>query len=144
MTQILLFGCEKVAVCNAALYYYFCNPDSITRIKWSEKRLQEIEAHKVRAEWLREHGFNEAYRIEVEVYVRTIYEHTVVLTQLSREDAAYRPCLKQLRKKLRQELKQANDMGLYAFNREYFWTYLMAYPTLPLWYIGQWLRNRQQ
>ena len=141
VTHIPLFEAEKVAVCDVPLYYYFTNPGSITRVKWTEKRLQELEAHEDRAAWLKAHGYDMAYRRETEVYVMTIYEHAEVLAKLSLEDKTYIPYLKHIRNKLFMELKKAKNMGLYTFEREYLWMYLMAYPLLPVWYGGQWLRN---
>ena len=141
VTHIPLFEAGKVAVCDEPLYYYFTNPGSITRTRWSEKRLEELESHEYRAAWLLEHGYDEAYRRETEVYVMTIYEHAEVLARLSREDHGYLPHLKRIREKLFRELKKAKSLGLYAFEREYLWMYLMAYPLLPVWYGGQWLRN---
>ena len=141
ITHIPLFQAEKVAVSESKMYYYYSNPGSITRMKWSEKRLQEIEAHEQRAAWLKEHHYEMAYRKEIEVYVMTIYEQTEVLAKLCAEDKAYLPHFKKLRKKLLAELKNAKALGLYAFEREYLWMYLMAYPALPVWRFGQWLRR---
>lgn len=143
ITHIPLFEAGKVAVCDVPLYYYFCNPGSITRMKWSQKRLQELEAHELRAGWLKDHGHDKANLRETEVYVMTIYEQTEVLAKLCRSDKTYLPYFTELRKKLYRELNQARKMGLYAFEREYLWIYLMAYPALPVWYGGQWLRNKR-
>ena len=142
VTHIPLFRAGRIAICDAPLYYYYTNPGSITRVKWSEKRLQEIESHELRAQWLKEQGHDLAYRSETEVYVMTVYEHTEVLAKLSREDRTYVPHLKMLRKKLLRELRKARKLGLYAFEREYLWLYLMAYPLLPVWYVGQKLREK--
>lgn len=141
ITHIPLFEAGAVAVYDLPLYYYFTNPGSITRVKWSEKRLEEIESHELRARWLKEHGHEAAYHKEIEVYVMTIYEQTESLAKLCREDRSYLPHLKRLRKKLLWELKKAKRIGLYSFEREYLWIHLMAYPMLPVWYGGQWFRN---
>ena len=143
ITHIPLFEAGKVAVCDVPMYYYFSNPGSITRMKWSEKRLEELESHEVRADWLKAHGYDMAYRREIEVYVMTIYEHTEVLAKLSQKDSVYMPYLKDLRKKLRRELKQAKALGLYGFEREYLWIYLMAFFPLGLWMKGQQLREKR-
>ena len=143
VTHIPLFSTGNVAVCEVPLYYYFANPGSITRMKWSEKRMQEIEAHEIRAAWLKENGYDWAYRCEIEVHVKTIYEHTEVLAKMSREDRTYVPYLRMLRKKLLSELKKVRKLGVYAFEREYLWLYLMAYPFLPVWYAGQKLREKR-
>lgn len=143
ITHIPLFAAEKVAVCDVPLYYYFTNPSSITRIKWSDRRLQEIEAHEIRAAWLKEHGYEAAYKREIEVYVMTIYEQTEVLARLSKDEQEYLPHLQKLRKKLKNELKKARKIGLFPLEREYMWIYLMAYPLFPLWSLGQRLRNKR-
>ena len=143
ITHIPLFQSEKVAVCDVPLYYYYFNPDSITRVKWNEKRLQEIEAHELRAAWLKEHGYERAFLREIEVYVMTIYEQTEMLAKLCREDKTYLPHFRSLRNKLLKELKHAKALGLYAFEREYLWMYLMAYPALPVWRFGQWIRKHR-
>lgn len=142
-THLPLFRAGRIAVCDAPLYYYFANPGSITRMKWSEKRLQEIDAHEHRAAWLAEQGYEAAYRRETEVYVMTIYEQTEVLAKLSREEPSCLPHLKDQRKKLRKELNRARKMGLYAFEREYLWIYLMAYAPLQAWITGQKLRQKR-
>ena len=135
VTHIPLFEAGKVAVCDVPLYYYFTNPGSITRMRWSEKRLQELEAHECRAAWLKEHGCDKAYRRETEVYVMTIYEHAEVLANLSMEDKVYIPHLKHIQSKLLQELKKAKAMGLYAFEREYLWLYAMSYGGVSVWKV---------
>lgn len=135
ITHIPLFAAQKVAVCDIPLYYYFTNPGSITRMKWSEKRLQEIESHELRATWLKEHGYEKAYRREIEVYVMTIYEHTEILARLSREDKSYLPYLQQLRSKLRSALDYSRSLGLYAYEREYLWIYVMSYVGVSAWLI---------
>lgn len=141
VTHLLVFGAGKIAVCDVSLYFYFANPGSITRVKWSEKRLEELESHEIRAAWLLEHGYHEAHRREIEVYVMTVYEQAEALAKLSLRDSLYRKYLKTVRKKLLCEMKKAKSMGLCLFEREYLWMHLMAYPLLPVWYAGQWLRN---
>ena len=143
ITHLPMFAAGKVAVCDVPLYYYFTNPGSITRMKWSEKRLEEIDAHEVRAAWLKEHGYQDAYKREIEVYVMTIYEHTEVLAKLARTDKQYLSYLRQLRSKLKEELQKAQKLGLYKLEREYLWIYLMAYAMLPVWHFGQWLRQKR-
>lgn len=136
-THLPLFASAKVAVCDVPLYYYFANPGSITRIKWSEKRLQELEAHEVRAAWLKDHGYEAACRRETEVYVMTIYEHTEALAKLVRKDDSFRHHLVQLRRKLRASLNDARKQGLYAFEMEYLWIYVMSYAGVSVWYFLQ-------
>lgn len=142
-THIPLFQEEKVVICNVPMYYYYLNPTSIMRAKWFSKRYDEIEAHELRAAWLKEHGYERAFLREIEVYVMTIYEQTEMLAKLCREDKTYLPHFRSLRNKLLKELKHAKALGLYAFEREYLWMYLMAYPALPVWRFGQWIRKHR-
>ena len=141
ITHIPLFRAEKVAVCNEALYYYYSNPGSITRVKWDARRLQEIEAHEMRVGWLKEHGYEAAYRWEVEVTINTTYEHTEILAKLCREDRAYGVHLRNLRKTLYNKLKEAQKINVCPLTRERLWMYLMAYPAFPVWKFGQYLRK---
>lgn len=141
ITHIPLFQSEKVAVCDVPLYYYYFNPGSITRAKWNEKRLQEIEAHEIRATWLKNHGYDASYRWEVEVTINTTYEQTEILAKLCSEDKEYDPHFQKLRKMLRNKLEAARKMSICLLSRERIWMYLMAYPTLPVWRFGQWLRG---
>ena len=141
ITHILLFQAEQVAVCDEALYYYYSNPGSITRVKWDARRLQEIEAHEIRVIWLKEHGYEAAYRWEVEVTINTIYEHTEILAKRCKEDGTYAAYLQNLRKTLRGKLNDARKMDICPLTRERLWLYLMAYPALPVWRFGQWLRG---
>lgn len=146
VTHIPLFGTGKVAVCTVPMYYYYENPTSITRIKWSDKRLQEVEAHELRLSWLKRKKYSDAYRQEMWEYVRTLYEHAQVLALMCQENSAYIPFLKQIRKKLHIALTYARKMGLYAFEREYLWLYLMSYGSVSvwnfLWNLRAWLRNQ--
>ena len=134
ITHILAFRAEKVAICDVVLYYYFCNQDSITRVKWSERRLDQIEAHEQRLGYLKEHGYDCAYRRELEAYVIALFTQAQDLKSLSREDASYLKYLKELRPKLRPSLSLARENGVIPFGDKYLWIYEIAYPVKPIWY----------
>lgn len=138
ITHIPLFQAGKIVVCDVPLYYYFSNPSSITRAKWSAKRLEELESHEHRAAWLKERGHDSAYRREIEVYVMTIYEHAEILAILSEKDASARVCLNEVQNKLKKVFSYARKLGLYAFEREYLWLYVMNYGGVSIW---RWLQN---
>ena len=137
VTHLLVFGGERVAVFPQNLYYYYFNPDSITRKTWTPKRLQELEGHQVRLEYLKEHGYALAERAERSTIVFTIYEHIETLAQL--HDPAYASYLRDLRRQLREAIRA--EKGLIPLNRETFWLYLMAWPGKPLWHL---LKKAQQ
>lgn len=131
ITHLLVFAEEKVAVLEQPLYYYYCNPQSITRKTWLPKRLQELEGHEVRLQYLKDHGYKEAQRVEQSTIAFTIYEHIETLAQLKNPD--YADYLRDLRRQLRQAMQ--TEKGLVPLNMETFWLYLMAYPGKPLWYL---------
>jgi len=60
-TYKLLFSVEHVAYSEFPGYVCGENPDSITRIKWSPNRLDELEAYKEQLVFLKTHGFLVVY-----------------------------------------------------------------------------------
>ena len=139
ITHIPLFAAEKVAVCDVGLYYYYYNPQSITRKKWTPKRLEELDSHEVRLAWLREHGYTEAAAMELEVYTVTVYAHIeVLMAQTGEEALAHR---KALRKKLRELLNQCRRHGRLTFEMEHLWIYTMAYAGEGAWRLLRRIRS---
>lgn len=135
ITHLPLFAAGKVAVCNVPLYYYYTNPGSITRVRWKPKRLEEIDAHELRLEYLQEHGYSAAYKRELEVYADTLMEQSVILMELQKEDQTCASYLAQLQQKLRQVLKQEKTTGKLTFDQGRLWAYLIAYPVEPLYRV---------
>jgi len=132
ITHLPLFASKKVAVCDVPLYYYYTNPGSITRVRWTPKRLEEIEAHELRLNYLQEHGYSNAYKRELEVYADTLMEQSSVLMQLKKTDKTCMPYLEQLRKKLRWVLKQEKTAGKLTYDQGKLWVCLTAYPAGPV------------
>lgn len=142
VTHILTFASEKVAICDVPLYYYYSNPKSITRIKWSEKRLEEFEGHEIRLSYLREHGYTEAYVTELDVYVFMMFAQIQDLRLLSKKDAGYRNHMKSLRSKAVRLFREARKHGLFPFNEETAWIYELVYPVKPIWFVRNILRGK--
>ena len=133
LTHKLLFSGKPVVILDEKLYYYYANPQSITRIQWNPRRLDEIEGHKVRLQYFRDHGYPIAEQAELETVVQTIYEQLNTLEAL--KEPAYQPYFQDLRHQLRQGLQEGR--GKIPLNMETAWYYLMAYPLLPLWKLGK-------
>lgn len=134
VTHIPLFAANKVVISTAPMYYYYSNPGSITRKKWSEKRLQEIEAHELRWKWLRENGYQQAARRELDAYCGIIFAQMQDLRILSKEEHGYRKYMGMLRPKMMELFRQARKMGLFAYSADTVWIYELAYPVKPFWY----------
>ena len=132
-THKVLFGARNAVVLEEPLYYYYFNSESIMRSAWSPRRLDELEGHRVRLQYLREHGYEEAVCRELQITVSTVYEQAEMLAE--GKDPRYQSYLKELRKELKASLQEAK--GLIPLNLETAWYYLMAWPCLPLWRLGK-------
>lgn len=135
VTHLLVFACEKIAVCDVPLYYYFGNPNSITRVKWSEKRLNQMEGHEVRLQFLREMGYRGAYISELREYVNAMFLQLEDLRLLGKRDASYRQYRKALYPKAMAAFKEARSCGLFPYSEKTVWIYELAYPIKPVWLL---------
>lgn len=141
VTHIPLFAANRVAITSAQLYYYYSNPGSITRKKWSEKRLQEVDAHQVRLDWLLEKGFHDAACTELEAYCRILFAQMQELRLLSKEEPEYRKYMRLLRPKTMEIFRQARGKGLCGYCADTVWIYELAYPVKPVWVMRNLLRR---
>ena len=141
VTHIPLFAANRVAITSAQLYYYYSNPGSITRKKWSEKRLQEVDAHQVRLDWLLEKGYHDAACTELEAYCRILFAQMQELRLLSKEKPEYRKYMRLLRPKTMEIFRQARGKGLCGYCADTVWIYELAYPVKPVWVMRNLLRR---
>lgn len=141
ITQIPLFRAKKVAICDAPLYYYFANDESITRKAWSPARLQEIESHEVRLGWLEEHHLTKAVQRELQECVVVLFIHGEWLANRCMEDMSYYTYLKPLQKKLRYYLTRARKVGWFPYDRELRWLYMLAYAPFWVWRMAKKLQK---
>ena len=135
ITHCLTFDAETVAIADVNIYYYYTNPQSITRSKWTPRRLDELEAHEQRLPYLQVRGYGDAFRRELEVYTQTVYEQAEVVTRLCRRYKKLRPYEKILREKLRCGLKMSRKQGLFPVGRGSMWMDLLASPAKPVWFF---------
>ena len=132
VTHIPLFQAGRVAILEAQLYYYYNNPTSITRSRWSDRNLDAIEAHELRLAFLREHGYEKALLREKEIYVEELANKITHLLD-TRQGDAFADTLCMLQEKLRLALASAREDGCVPFNRENLWAYLYAMKRDWLW-----------
>ena len=133
ITHKMLFAAKKVAVFQEKLYYYYCNPGSITRAKWSDRKLDCIEAHELRMEYFLEHGYLKAYDREQEIYVEELTDKLLHISDSPGWEKQHRATFDMLRKKLRTALKKARKDGLVRWNGETMWAYFLAMHTDVVW-----------
>lgn len=141
VTQIPLFLAKKVAICQAQLYYYFANTESITRKPWSPARLQEVEAHEVRLAWLEDHHLEKAVHREREECVNVMNIHADWLANICLEDRKFLVYLRPLRKKLKGHLNNARKAGQFPYDRELRWLYMLAYMPFWMWRMAKGLQK---
>ena len=123
----------RAAICEEALYYYFSNPNSITRVKWSPRRLDQIEAHAQRYAFLQDAGYSQAAKRELEAYTTAMFAQAQDLRLLSKEDRSYREQQKQMHRQMMPVFRMARKQGLFPFAPDNVWMYELAYPVKPVW-----------
>lgn len=133
VTHRFLFASSTVTILQEKLYYYYDNHASITRAKWSDRKLDSIEAHEQRLEFFERHGYQKAWRKEKEVYVEDLMDKIRHLLDTRESETDYQDTLNRMQEKLRTALKSARADGLVPFNRENMWCYLYAMRTDVLW-----------
>ena len=141
ITHIPVFEANCVAYTDAKLYYYFVNQESTTRKKWSPRNLAQFDAHEVRMAYCIKHGYQQAYKRELEAYVIVCFAQATELAQLVKKDKSFKKYLKDLRPKLLPTLRLAKQHGLIPFNKEYLWIYEIAYPVKPVWVLRNFLEK---
>lgn len=133
VTHKLIFAAENVAVYTEKLCYYYNNPTSITRAKWSDRKLDSIEAHEGRLAYFKEHGYQRAYLREKEVYTEDLMDKIRHLLDTRQGPNDHEQTLRMMQEKLRCALASARAEGLMPFNRENMWCYLYAMRTDMVW-----------
>ena len=141
VTHLLTFASKRIALCNVPLYYYFSNPGSITRVKWTEDRLQEFEGHEIRLTYLRDSDYPRAYVAELEAYSHALFAQVQDLRILSKTDTAYRNHYHSLRKKAIPVFHEARGQGLFPYAPEFVWIYELVYPIRPVWIVRNILKK---
>lgn len=133
MSHKLLFTCKKIAVVNEALYYYYQNPVSITRSKWSNQKLDSIEAHELRLDYFGKNNYQKAYRWEQKVYIQELTLMMIHLIETGESLDDHLHALRLMQSKLRLALKKARKEKAITMDRELIWSYLFAMRTDCLW-----------
>ena len=133
VTHRLVLSADRVAVFREGLYYYYSNQESITRAKWSDRKLDSIEAHELRLKYFEENGYLKALRKEKEVYVEDLMDKIRHLLNTRESALDHEDTLRMMQGKLRKALASARAEGLLPFNRENLWCFLYAMKTDAVW-----------
>ena len=141
ITHRLIFQAERVVVVDQSLYYYFYNPDSITRATWKENRLDGLEAHEQRLKFLRETGREACYRKELEKTIEFVTDNLRILMELYDTDQSYQIHFDRLRDTLQRYFHEAVQMQILPLNRETVWTAMFAAESQWIWKAAYRLRK---
>ena len=126
-TYRLVYGVDAVAVVQARLYAYFQNDAGIMRSAWNPRRMHSLEAVEQQIEFAKEKRLKGLLDKAVEQYIYGVSQ------QLSQAEKPYH---KLLRRRLRWGLRQGRRCGVYPFAWNTLWTYELAYPMPPIWWLA--------
>lgn len=130
-TYKVLFQNDSVSYIKEPLYFYYINPDSITKSEWTPKRLDAICALEEQIAYFRKQGHGGAL-IKAE---RNLLWHIIEQIEITEKSDEYSYLSPGLKKKLRAYLRKfRSDANLSIENGYDF--YIKAYPTITkLYYI---------
>ncbi len=95
----VLFAAGKLAYLSSPLYYFYANPESLTRRKWTPARLAGLEAKKEQMQYMKDNGFQKAFRQAVLNYGEVASFHIPMIDKKEYPDEIIR-----LRKLLRRHI----------------------------------------
>jgi len=133
VAHILTLSANCIAVCQKPLYYYYNNPDSFTRISWTEGRLVALTVHQQRLAYFLENGFGKAYTKEQELYMEDLVQNLQALMWLRKENALYEKNFNKVREILRNELRKRQEEGSITLRKDTMWAFFFAASTDIWW-----------
>lgn len=133
ITHVLILSANRVAVCTQKLIYYYNNPDSFTRVGWSEERLVAISVHEHRMAYFQEHGYDKAYRKEQELYMEVLTDNLQCLMNLLDQGEMYQNYFQMLLQKHRSVFHKARKQKVTNLRWETIWFYIFGTPGDLLW-----------
>ncbi|MDY4488031.1 MAG: glycosyltransferase family 2 protein [Candidatus Limivicinus sp.] len=133
ITHLLIFMAENVAISEEKLYCYFTNPESITHAQWTEKRLDEIEAHENRLTFLYDNNYADAYKREIQAYLYSLFYQIKSLQSIS---DLFPYHFRMLTKKFRKNVLHFHRTGIIGFHN-YIHFFEAAFPRIMkiYWYV---------
>ena len=124
VTYKLLFACKKIVYIERDLYFYFQNPDSITKRMWSEKNKVIYDALDNQLLYFKKNGYDKAYASTLNAIAYVMSTHLSEMTNRN-IDKNERT---RLRRKLRTHLRKNKKIADFSISKNNPWYYEMAYP----------------
>lgn len=120
----LLYKAQKTAVTEKGYYYYYTNPDSFTRSKYTLKQLDIIRAIEIRLDFYRRNGLKEFYDKDCFLYMARILMHYYKVSKYIDNNREYK---KNLRQKFNNTYKTA-DKSQWSVGRKVLMRICRSFP----------------
>ena len=136
----VLFQYDSIAVSSAAMYYYWNNPESITKGRWNPHRLDQFDAFNEQLSFFRERQALQIHQQLIGLYMEAIAEQ---YSMLSASDYPHKGrYLRLFRRRMRRIIIQSYIYSCNSWNT-HKWCYNIAFPILmnAYWHIKA-LRNK--
>ena len=128
-TYKILFEKSYVSYLNATLYFYYSNPDGITRIEWTPQKLDSIRALEEQINYFRKSG----HKVALVNTERKLLWNILFQIEITEQSDEHAYLAQGLKKKLRKHLKNfIADTNLSMDNGYDF--YIKAYPIITKLY----------
>lgn len=137
IAHLLTLSADRVVVCQEKLYYYYSNPESFTRLSWSESRLTAITVHQQRLAYFQKNGYHQAYRKEQLLYMEVLIQNLQMLMHLRKQDAMYERNFVLIRETLRKEFLKRRAEGSLKLEKETMWAFFFAAETDLIWKMAK-------
>ena len=142
----ILLPAQKIAfVDNPPLYYFNSdNEDSITRKKWTPKRMDLLCALEEKIEYSKRKGYKRYYLIQIKEYINTLgFNYHCAKEQNDFFSVKY------IQKKTKAAMRIHESRVIFPFEEQNYWIYEIAYPGLMKQYwrlqsIKSKLKGRKQ
>lgn len=127
-THKLLFQCSHIATVKARMYFVTPNPNSITHVKWSPKRLDAVEGMEEMLSYFQNSPYRKAELRTVLTLLHTIADSMSQINACDETPQFKSRYISDLQTKLRNYIKKY-DKALNLSRKEHAHIYESAYPT---------------
>ena len=125
-----MFASQNIAVVDAQLYYYFCNDDGLSRIKWNPRRLDGLDALEEQLAFFKANGHHQAHDVIAIAYADHLLNHQRMVEKAELPEAEKKHYRMLLKKRMNRVLRR---YGL-LYIRSHRGIYVELYPQLTAAY----------
>ena len=130
-TYKAIYAAGQVGVVEDELYAYYQNPKGIMGSAWNPRRLHVLEAFSQQLEYAKANGLRQLEKKAIRSAVYTIHDTLQTIQPLPEHKQYVKP----LRRQLRKALRQGRGVGLFPFEKTFFWVYEAAFPCKIFWWL---------